>query len=300
MSVPADLTATTIVTEAFNRAGKASPSAGELTRAQTYFLMEIINEIWTRPQVTRFGPAGDTRLKTLQCATVQPLTINRSKYPFPTDFDEEITMTLLEGAHTGTATAGGATSITLAAAEDVTATGIEGRNIVITGGTGANQMRQCISYNATTLAATIDTAWDTNPDVTSTYLIVDSFYELDEETTDDFLGIGHIVGTGRPSFYSKIDESGVAKFMLDGPPDKTYAILIRYYANVNKIDLASALMTKIYNNWRSVLVPGVAVKVCNSEDDSRYAVNKAEYEQNLNNLILKELPAGDEFVGFTT
>jgi len=51
MSVPADLTATTIVTEAFNRAGKASPSAGELTRAQTYFLMEVINEIWTRPQV---------------------------------------------------------------------------------------------------------------------------------------------------------------------------------------------------------------------------------------------------------
>lgn len=299
MAAPTDLTATTIVTEAFNRAGKASPSSTEKTRAETYFLMEVINEIWIRPQVTRFGPAGDTRLKTLQTSEIKVLTINQSKYSFASDFDEEISLTLLDGSHTGTAQAGGASSITLESGEDVSEADIEGAYILITGGTGSAQLRQCISYNTTTLVATVDSAWTVNPNATSTYRIIETFDELEEESTSDFSGIGKHFSPGTPSSFSKIDEAGTTKFILDVPPDKTYGLLVRYYANPNETDLTGALMTKIYNNWRAALVPGVACKVCNSEDDSRYQLNKAEYEQSMNNLILKELPYGGEFAGFT-
>lgn len=297
MAAPSDLTATLLVTEAFYKAGKMSPTTAEKTRATDYFLEEIKNEIWTRPQVTRFGPAGDTRLKTLQTSEVQVLTANKSKYSFATDFDEELTLTLLDGTHTGTAQAGGATSITLAADED--ATDVEGRYILVTGGTGAAGFRQCIDYNSTTKVATVDAAWATNPDATSTYMVVDTYDELEEESTYDISGIGQSFSPGSPSSFSKIDEAGVTKFILDVPADKSYGLLIRYYANIHKIDLSSALITKVYNNWRSTLVTGVAWKIAESEDDNRYAAFKAEYEQNLNNLILKELPYGGEFGGFT-
>ena len=71
----------------------------------------------------------------------------------------------------GTATAGASTTITLQ-----TAIGASNRTngclIVITGGTGIGQVRQCVSYNNSTLVQTVDRAWVTNPDNTSVYRIL--------------------------------------------------------------------------------------------------------------------------------
>jgi hypothetical protein len=74
--------------------------------------------------------------------------------------------------HDGTAQAGNATCITLAA----TASAIDGtynRNLlVITDNTGVGQTRTIIDYDGSTKIATIDREWRTNPDATSVYQIV--------------------------------------------------------------------------------------------------------------------------------
>lgn len=74
--------------------------------------------------------------------------------------------------HSGTAQAGTATTITLAAGADG-GDGIFNRNlIVIVGGTGIGQTRTIADYNDTTKVCVIDREWRINPNATSEYQIV--------------------------------------------------------------------------------------------------------------------------------
>lgn len=72
---------------------------------------------------------------------------------------------------TGTATAGGASTITLQSALGANSRAV-GCTIWIRGGTGANQVRNITAYVNGTLVATVDRAWETNPDATSVYAIL--------------------------------------------------------------------------------------------------------------------------------
>jgi hypothetical protein len=70
----------------------------------------------------------------------------------------------------GTAQAGGAQTITLAASgSPATDDLIQGQYVVITAGTGAGQSRQVYLYRTSTKIATVWPAWQTNPDSTSVY-----------------------------------------------------------------------------------------------------------------------------------
>lgn len=72
---------------------------------------------------------------------------------------------------TGTATAGAATTITLANTSSNKGNAYVGQVISTTGGTGSGQSKTVIAYNSTTLVATVDSAWSVNPDGTTTYSI---------------------------------------------------------------------------------------------------------------------------------
>lgn len=71
----------------------------------------------------------------------------------------------------GTAQAGGASTITLAAGESGTDDAYNGMTVEITGGTGSGQVRHITDYVGSTKVATVDAAWSANPDNTSTYKI---------------------------------------------------------------------------------------------------------------------------------
>lgn len=73
-------------------------------------------------------------------------------------------------SETGTAQAGDATHITLAATANPTNDHYNGFVITITGGTGAGQTRTISDYVGATAVAEV-AAWTTNPDNTSTYSI---------------------------------------------------------------------------------------------------------------------------------
>lgn len=75
--------------------------------------------------------------------------------------------------NSGTAQAGANTTITLASGASTTNDYYNDMVVLITANTGANQCRVITDYVGSTLVATVDTAWGTNPDATSTYIISD-------------------------------------------------------------------------------------------------------------------------------
>lgn len=78
----------------------------------------------------------------------------------------------LQTTRSNTAQAGGATSITLDASASATTDYYINQLIYITGGTGVGQAKFCTAYNGTTKVATVNSAWATNPDNTSTFAII--------------------------------------------------------------------------------------------------------------------------------
>lgn len=79
--------------------------------------------------------------------------------------------TVLGTAHTGTAQAGGASTITLAAAASASDDAYRGMTIRTTGGTGSGQSRVINDYVGSSKVATLSEAWTTPPDATTTYSI---------------------------------------------------------------------------------------------------------------------------------
>lgn len=78
---------------------------------------------------------------------------------------------MLQTPNSGTAQAGGATTITLASGASATNDFYKNDGIQILSGTGAGQFRFCTGYVGSTKVATVS-AWATNPDNTSVYTIV--------------------------------------------------------------------------------------------------------------------------------
>ncbi|MEV5033681.1 hypothetical protein MRBLMC3_002918 [Sphingobium sp. LMC3-1-1.1] len=78
-------------------------------------------------------------------------------------------LTTLAAASTGTAQAGAAASITLAAGAP--STDLKGFVIVTTGGIGPGQTRVITAYNTTTKVAAVYPNWDVEPDATTTYSV---------------------------------------------------------------------------------------------------------------------------------
>jgi hypothetical protein len=109
---------------------------------------------------------------------------------------------------TGTAQAGGASTITLKAG--TTYTGFAGLALTIESGTGAGQARVVQSYNTGTKVCTMTAAWKTAPDSTSTYRfaqlfkgelhlarrVVGNVIELEAQTWDGYDVVDDTYGDG--------------------------------------------------------------------------------------------------------
>lgn len=97
---------------------------------------------------------------------------NNSETLTPSAVSGNITLTTTSSKHdTGTAQAGTSTTITLKSASNSTNDYYNGLSISITGGTGSGQIRIIEDYVGSTKVVTVDRAWTTTPDNTSTYSI---------------------------------------------------------------------------------------------------------------------------------
>ena len=75
--------------------------------------------------------------------------------------------------HTGTAQAGGASTITLAASASGADSAYNNMIVRLTGGTGSGQERTITAYVGATRVATVSVAWTPAPDATSVYAVID-------------------------------------------------------------------------------------------------------------------------------
>lgn len=99
------------------------------------------------------------------------------------DLDERVFFQGFE--ETGTATAGSASTITLASGSSTTDDHYNGMVIELTDGTGDGQSRLITDYNGSTLVATVADDFDTTPDATSVYAINKAFYKFRVSTDSD-------------------------------------------------------------------------------------------------------------------
>lgn len=97
---------------------------------------------------------------------------NNAETLTPSAVSGNVTLTTTSSKHdTGTAQAGTSTTITLKSASSSTDDYFNGYYITITGGTGSGQIRLIEDYVGSTKVVTVDRAWTTTPDNTSTYSI---------------------------------------------------------------------------------------------------------------------------------
>lgn len=104
------------------------------------------------------------------------------------------TLTGYFAIRTGTAQAGAGTSITLDASASATTDLYAGTWVLITGGTGVGQPRLITAYNGTTKVATVNPAWATNPDGTSTFVVLTAAYLAGVKGNVDGNVTGNVAG----------------------------------------------------------------------------------------------------------
>jgi hypothetical protein len=172
MAAPTAPTLTTIASEGLKKAGHASPNAALTTRAESTWMEEIKNDIWQLIKDAKM--LEETAWVTCEKGEIY--------HDFPTDMQSLKTAKLLHGGTTGTAQAGAASTITLAAAYASAGDYLYGKPIYVYGGTGSEQARIITGWNNATKVATVHLAWTTNPSSDSTYMIVDTYYKMDVMT----------------------------------------------------------------------------------------------------------------------
>lgn len=284
MAAPTAPTLATIVAEGLAKAGIASPTSAQTSRGQDKFMEEIKNDIWMLCK----------ELRTLNQIAIQVATNGQSLYSFPTDFSSCQNVILMEGATRGTAQAGGSTSITLAAADTSAETAVLGHEILIYSGTGSSQLRTCTAYNTSTKVATVSSAWSTNPDSTSKYIIIDKYTDLKELPVWEFDKLQYSRELGTPSHYFPMGDSDDGEYYIwrnpynYSAPTIPYAFKVRYYANLMELDLAGTTVTTMYYRWRNVFIQGVMAKQMQSVKDTRATQEFNEYKRMLSMLVAKE------------
>ncbi|MCR4286879.1 MAG: hypothetical protein NUW09_02570 [Deltaproteobacteria bacterium] len=274
MAAPTAPDLTSITTEGLKRSGITVPSSADLSRAQTYWMREIKNDIAVRIKNAKF----------LHTTAYGVTAIGQSRYAVPTDFYSDLTLTLLYGSNTGIATGGAVGSITLAANEDVTEGFMLGKQVLVTSGTGKNSFSQCTAYNPTTKADTVTPNFAVAPASGSGYMVIDTYYQLKQKPIWELDELNFPTDSGRSEVFMPIGDVDDGEFVLYPAPDKVYGMQMRYYADIMEVDLASTLMGTLYKKWESLWVQGIFVKALAGKNDKRYIEESRKYEYMLNGL----------------
>lgn len=261
MAAPTAPTLTRIVAEGLAKAGEASPASALTTRAEDKYMQEIKNDIWLKCKT----------LKSLQKINGIVFNKGQSVYSMPSDFagQGEVSIKILDGANTGTLQTAGASSATLASSFSATEDFMIGKELLITSGTGVNETGQITAWNNSTKVATVAASWGTTPVTGDGYLVVETYKPLDEGPVWNYDRDLSTMSKRKPSAFHPTGDVDYSEIVLDAPPDKAYGGIIRYYVNIMTVDLASTLMSTLYQKYQNLFTQGVKVKRLEDNDDDR-------------------------------
>jgi len=270
MAAPTAPDLDSLTTEALKKAGYASPSTAQLSRAQDEWIEEVKNDIWLLGK----------RLKSLQAEHVEVLNPGQSRYNFPSGFSSILDAKILYGDDKMDVQDSSSSTLTLDADETEGEDEIEGKEILIYSGTGKASLSQVKSFSDTTLIAQMSPTWGTTPIAGDTYVIVDLYIPLELKSISHFDEIALPYEQGPPNILYQIgDENHYGYYRLFPVPDDDYyyAIHFNYYINLLTLDLASTRMTTLYQRWRNLWIQGVKARQLESDDDDRAANEMTRY-----------------------
>lgn len=279
--IPVAPSGITLIIEGMKRALGRTPSSGEQVRALDTWFSEIKSDIW-------FDDGGSHAI--LQTDTLMLLTEGTHIYSLPSDFDTGKSFNILDGDVRDTAQAGTLTTITLAATDSSESAGRIGKEIVTLSGTGSGQKRQITGFNTVTKIATVDSAWSTIPNSSTTYMLVTEYHPLSIVDAKTFNQVVSRTERERP-------DTGIiwnSKLYLQLVPDKTYPLWCQYWANILQVDTSDSNTThqNMLNMWRSLFTQGFFVKTLQNEDDDRFMPQLAIYHDMITKITYRSQMMG--------
>jgi hypothetical protein len=265
MALPTTQTLDTICIQGLKRAGISDYTAAELTNAKDEYVRDILDDLF-----------AEKDWKILEHEDIAQLNNFVSEIALPTDMLKLLSLRLLTGQHSDTLQAGTTSSLTLAAAEDITEQQAEGSPIVILSGSASGEWSRITAYNETTKVAGVSPSFSTAPGA-ATYMIVDEELELTPDTRE---AITIRESVDPPTHYAIYNDPRM--LYLNGyvnSDDYVYALLRRYSLNIDQVDLTDARMTRIYDEYRFLLVQGVMAYQMRDNDDSRYDREMSRFDR---------------------
>lgn len=163
--------------------------------------------------VVKVGPSGSG---TAQVAGVLPtLGATLSTAPVSGSIEEALLNALQMSARRGTAQAGSSSTITLDSGASANDHVYRDFAIYLTGGTGAGQYRTGIAYVGSTKILTVDRAWNTIPDATTTFVILRkpsvNVSMLNNLTVAGVTAVNPNIGTTQPINFTGTGASALVK-----------------------------------------------------------------------------------------
>lgn len=268
-----------IVIESLKRAGYSNPSSDLQARATERWIEEIKSELWAK--------ARD--LKSLQTKAVTVVSRGVAQYSNPTDYASDMSMQFATGGVFGTAQTGTVTSITLASSYSGTEQDLIAKELVITSGTGVGGISTISGYVPATKVATLSPALVIAPDVTSGYVVIDTYIPLTQSPIWDYPNVTIAGNKGYPETFFPIGESSTGKFILNPTPwrDDTQPMVLiqRYQADLTETDTVGSLMLKLYQQWQILWICGIRWKALQNDDDDRAPGAYQEYQKAMRDII---------------
>lgn len=269
MAIPTQPTAALISTKALQLLGKRSPTSSEITDATDY-AMEMVKK--------------DLKHEGLEWTFLRKIgyvtsVAYNTKIQMPTDFCKLIGVRILDGNTRATAQTGASTTITLVSSATHTEAELQGKQIVLTGGTGSGQSRIIVSYVPATKVATVNEAWDTTPDNTSTYLLVDFRYTVNPRVVFDFASDPVVYSPGIPQEIYQTADDTTGDLTFERPTDKAYAVELFYYMDLLQVDLTSTRYNTILRLLQWTFIKGIFAYLL--QDDSRKLIAEQDYRGHL-------------------
>ena len=277
MAIPANPTASGIVSEAMRQALGRAATSGEVARGLDVWIPEIHGDVW-------FGSSSH---KLVETTAVVLATKGTQVYDFPSDCDQIIDITVLDGTARDTLQSATASTATLVSSDNANENARIGRELVLLSGTGSGQRRTMLGWTAPQATA-LSANWSTVPVSTTTYLVADTYTPLSEAVGDAWNAESDRTLLDRPTAYL---ESG-RTYAIRPVPDKIYPLLVRYWIDLQKVDLASTAFTDLLRTWRSLYNQGIFVKTLRDEDDMREPQEFVRYQGMISRVTGKSSQSG--------
>jgi len=268
MAIPSNPTVTSICTAALKQAGMPSPTDAQVTELAEDGFQSVKTQMWLHNPTDHLL---ETRYYLLLQAGKGYLTT-------PADLDAALYIDVYSGpeGYAGTAQSGTSTTITLASDFSAEESAVQGLFIFITGGTGVGQHRQILNLNTSTKEVTVNAAWLTTPDSTTTYLITTEMKRLIRDDEANGSRTQLLPNIGYPKFYTVTSVapptgSLPAYRIFPAPNHNRYACVMTYRPNLTLLDETGTLFVKHLRERRTLWMQGTKVEAMQRYDDDRYA-----------------------------